>query len=456
MTDTTNKGFSSNLGTIMAAAGSAVGLGNIWRFPYICGKYGGGAFLIVYLLFVFLIGMMLMGSEFVVGRRSGNTPMRAYYNLRPRKDKGGKTWIAFGLFCMVACFVILSQYWVVSGWTANYIWQSLTGHIATMDEVAISDYFSAFASGTWAPLVSLLIFGILTGLIVMGGVQKGVEASSKFLMPLLLVLLLVLCVRSLTLPGAGEGLAYLFRPDFSKLSMEGTLAALGQAFFSLSVGMGAMVVYGSYTGKDDNLMKNAMLICASDTLVAVLAGVAIFPAIFTYYDINLMQGGPGLVFKVLPTVFNHFGGVGALFSTLFFLLLAIAALTSAISLLEALAAARMETRGKQRKGSVVLFSALTLATAVVLCLGNGAWSGFLVLGKNLFDLSDALNSIYLPPLCALGCALFVGWGMRREEVRDELSCHGKLPIRWYGAYWFLIRYVCPLAVLTVLISGIIG
>lgn len=456
MAETTNKGFSSNFGAIMAAAGSAVGLGNIWRFPYICGKYGGGAFLLVYLIFVFLIGMTLMGSEFVVGRRSGNTPMRAYRNLRANKEKGGKGWVLFGLFCMATCFIILSQYWVVSGWTANYIWQSLTGRLSAMDGTAITEYFPAFAGGTWGPVASLLAFGAITGLIVMGGVQKGVEASSKFLMPLLLALVVVLCVRSLTLSGAKEGLAYLFRPDFAKLSMEGVLAALGQAFFSLSVGMGAMVVYGSYTGKDDNLMKNAMLICASDTLVAVLAGVAIFPAIFTYYDINLVQGGPGLVFKVLPTVFNHFGGVGAVFSTLFFLLLAIAALTSAISLLEALAAARMETRGTSRKGTVMLFCALTLATAVALCLGNGVWSNFHILGKNLFDLSDALNSIYLPPLAALGCSIFVGWVMKDEETYDELSCHGRLSAKWYPAYRFLIRYACPVAVLVVLISGMLG
>ncbi|MDY5969449.1 MAG: sodium-dependent transporter [Bacteroidales bacterium] len=456
MTETTNNGFSSNFGAIMAAAGSAVGLGNIWRFPYICGKYGGGAFLVIYLSFVFLIGMILMSSEFVVGRRSGNTPLKAYGKLMPSKNKSGNGWMLFGLFCMIACFVILSQYWVVSGWTANYIWQSMSGHLATMDGTAITDYFSTFASSTWPPLICLLLFGAITGFIVMGGVQKGVEASSKFLMPLLLVLVIVLCIRSLTLDGAKEGLAYLFRPDFCKLSMEGVLAALGQAFFSLSVGMGAMVVYGSYTGKGDNLMKNAMLICASDTLVAVLAGVAIFPAIFTYYDINLMQGGPGLVFKVLPMVFNNFGGVGVVFSTLFFLLLAIAALTSAISLLEALAAARMETSGKGRKGSVLLFSALTLATATALCLGNGSWNGFQIFGKNLFDLSDALNSIYLPPLCAFGCAIFIGWVMRDEDIHDELSNHGMLSVKWYPAFRFLIRYVCPLAVLIVLISGIFG
>lgn len=444
----------------MAAAGSAVGLGNIWRFPYICGKYGGGAFLIVYLVFVFLIGMVLMSSEFVVGRRSGSTPMRAYARLLPPgkdgKARSGKFWMFFGLFCMITCFIIESQYWVVSGWTANYTWNSITGHFAAMDSDAITAHFTTFVSGTWTPIISLLIFGAITGFIVMGGVQKGVEAASKFLMPVLLVLVLVLCVRSLTLSGAREGLSYLFRPDFSRLSMEGVLAALGQAFFSLSVGMGAMVVYGSYTGKDDNLMRNAMLICASDTLVAVLAGVVIFPAIFTYYDINLVQGGPGLVFKVLPTVFNHFGGLGVVFSTLFFLLLAIAALTSAISLLEAMAAARMETKGKGRKGTVILFTSLTLLTAVVLCLGNGIWSDFHVLGRNLYDLSDALNGIYLPPICALGCAIFVGWVMNKNDVRDELSNGGKLAVKWYPVYLILIRYLCPIAVLVVLISGILG
>lgn len=450
MADTNTKGFSSSFGAVMAAAGSAVGLGNIWRFPYITGKYGGGAFIIVYILFVFLIGMMLMMSEFIVGRRSRRTPMQAYTTLQPKH----KSWKWFGLFCMFTCFMILSLYWVVSGWTVNYIADTVTGHMAQMNSAQIGDYFSDFISAPWRPIACLVVFGIITAVVVLCGVQKGVEAVSKFLMPLLLLLVLALCVRSLTLPGAQAGLDYLFHPDFSKLTAEGILAALGQALFSLSVGMGAMVVYGSYTSKDDNLLKNSLWIAGCDTAIAILAGVAIFPAVF-HCGLE-PAGGPGLVFKVLPTVFNSFGSIGTLFGTLFFLLLAIAALTSAISLLEALTAARAETHHTPRARAILVFLLLTLAVAAVCSLSNGPLGQLRLFGKSLFDFIDSLNSIYLPPLCALGCALFVGWVMPKADLQDELSNHGTLRTGWFGFYYFLIKFVAPAALLVVLVTGIIN
>ena len=262
----------------MAAVGSAVGLGNIWRFPYTCGKYGGGAFLIVYICFVFLIGSVLMMSEFVIGRRAQHTPIKAFPALRPDR----KGWGLVGLLGIVTSFFILSQYLVLSGWTTGYIWESLSGSLAALGTGAapISNYFSQFSTGT-KPILFLVIFALLGLFIVLGGVQKGIENVSKVLMPVLVVLILVLCVRSLTLPGAVKGVEYLFSPDFSKLTGEGILAALGQALFSLSVGMGIMLVYGSYIPVNDNIFKTAMWITVCDTLIAVLAGLAIFPAVFS-------------------------------------------------------------------------------------------------------------------------------------------------------------------------------
>ena len=260
----------------MAAAGSAVGLGNIWRFPYICGQYGGAACLFVYLLFVFLIGMVLLMTEFVIGRRSGFSPEKAFPALCPKRP----AWKLVGLYGMFTCFLILSIYLVISGWTLGYFWESVTGTLASIADDGFKGHFDAFVASSWKPVVFLVIFLIFTLLVILGGVQKGIEKVSKLLMPILLVLVLLLCVRSLTLPGASKGLDYLFHPDFSQLTWDGILAILGQALFSLSVGMGAMIVYGSYIPRDSNILKNAMWITVCDVSIAVLAGIAIFPAVF--------------------------------------------------------------------------------------------------------------------------------------------------------------------------------
>lgn len=435
----------------MAAVGSAVGLGNIWRFPYICGKYGGGAFLLIYIAFVFLIGMVLMMSEFVIGRRSQHTPMKAYEHLKPTQ----KGWKCVGLLGIIACFFILSQYLVVSGWTTGYIWHSITGKVATLgtDAGAIETFFGTFASDALSPIIFIAVFAILTISIILCGIQNGIEKMCKILMPMLVVLLLVLCVRSLTLPNSVKGLQYLFQPDFSKLTGEGILAALGQALFSLSVGMGVMIVYGCYVPKKDNIMRTAIWITVSDTFIAILAGVAIFPAVFSCG--MEPAGGPGLVFKVLPSVFNSMETMGSLFATIFFILLGVAALTSAISLLECLTAWFAETFHSHRKQSSTFFALVTLAVGCVFSLANGPLQHITLGGKNLFDFVDSLNSIYLPPLCALGTIIFFGWVMPDADIRDELSNGGTLRIGYYRVFRFIARYICPIALLVVLISGIL-
>lgn len=449
---TQQKSFSSNLGAILAAVGSAVGLGNIWRFPYITGKYGGGAFLLVYLCFVFLLGSVLMISELVIGRRTRRTPLGAYESLT-RKGHS-VVWRMFGWLCVLTCFFIMSQYLVLSGWTTGYVWHSVSGALATLgtDSSMISGFFQQFSTGGWNPVWFMVIFSALVLVVILGGVQKGVELASKVLMPILVVLILVLCVRSLTLPGAMRGVEYLFSPDFSKLTGEGILAALGQALFSLSVGMGVMVVYGSYLPANDNIFKTAMWITACDTLIAILAGVAIFPAVFSCgFD---PAGGPGLVFCVLPNVFNSMGTAGIVFSVVFFLLLLVAALTSAISLLECLTACTCETSRLKRWQGAGLFFLLATALGAVFTLSFSHLSEVKLTGLSLFDFVDRINSIYLPPICALCTVIFFGWVMPKEAMVDELSNHGTLRIGYLKVLRFIARFIAPLALLVVLIWGI--
>ena len=446
------KSFSSSIGAIMAAVGSAVGLGNIWRFPYICGKYGGGAFLVVYLCFVFLLGSVLMMSEFVIGRRSQHTPMKAFASLRPDR----KGWALVGLIGIVASFFILSQYLVLSGWTTSYIWDAVNGTLASLgtDATAISTYFQQFSTSSIRPALCLVIFAALVLIVILGGVQKGIENVSKILMPVLVLLILVLCVRSLTLPNAGRGIEYLFSPDFSKLTGEGVLAALGQALFSLSVGMGVMIVYGSYIPVNDNIFKTSMWITVCDTLIAVLAGLSIFPAVFSCgLD---PAGGPGLVFCVLPNVFNTLGNAGSIFASIFFILLAVAALTSAISLLEALTAWFDEHTKCNRTLSAIIFFVITTVLGIVFSLSLGTLSDVKLANLTLFDFVDRLNSIYLPPLCSLGTIVFFGWVMPEKDIIDELSNHGTIKIGYYKVFRFLARYVAPLALIVVIVSSIIN
>ena len=452
MATKSGEGFSSSFGAIMAAAGSAVGLGNIWRFPYICGKYGGGAFLLVYICFVFFIGMILMMSEFVIGRRSGEDPMKAYSKLRP--DRPG--WRFVGLAGLLTCFLILAIYLVISGWTLNYFWESLTGTLAGIADSDFGMHFNAFASSAFRPVLFIALFLALTTLVIIGGVEKGIERVSKLLMPILVVLLLVLCVRSLTLDGASAGIAYLFQPDFSKLTGEGILAALGQALFSLSVGMGVMIVYGSYLPVDDNILKTSVWITVCDFAIAVLSGIAIFPAVFACGQDP--TGGPGLVYQVLPVVFNSLGGIGRIFSIVFFLLLSLAALTSAISLLEALTQwLSNEKNGRTKSAVLMSLLVVVLAVAASFSFGDGIWSSFKVGGMQLFDLLDKLTGTILPPVCALLTVLFFGWFMKKEDIIDELSNHGTVKVGYFKVfYYFLVRFVAPAALLIVLISGLIN
>ena len=407
--------------------------------------------MLVYIFFVFFIGMTLMMSEFVIGRRTKQGPLRAFSQLRPDR----KGWRYVGLFGLITCFLILAVYLVISGWTLNYFWESLTGSLAAIANDGFETHFNAFAS-SWIPVVFIVIFILLNVVVVIGGVEEGIERISKLLMPILLVLILVMCVRSLTLDGASAGLAYLFNPDFSKLTGEGILAALGQALFSLSVGMGVMVMYGSYLPVDDNILKSSIWISVCDFLIAILSGVAIFPAVFACGQEP--TAGPGLVYQVLPVVFNSMGGVGRLFSVIFFILLSLAALTSSISLFETLTK-WFAVKRLNRTGAAFAVAAfmLVLASMAALSFGEGPLSGARLLGRGLFDFLDILTGTLLPPLCALLTIIFFGWVMRKEDIRDELSNHGTVKVSYFNVfYYFLARIVAPAALVIVLITGIIG
>lgn len=433
--------WGSRLGFILAAAGSAIGLGNIWRFPYMAGENGGGAFVLIYLLCILLIGLPVLLAELAIGRRAERNPVGAFKALAPKT-----AWPLVGTLGVVTGFGILSFYSVVAGWTVGYLFKALTGAFeADLTAEASGALFTGLIGD---PLQALLLTGfflLLTILIVRGGVSGGIERASKILMPVLFIVLLLLAIRALTLPGAGEGLVYLFRPDFSKIDTGVVISALGQALFSLSLGMGAMITYGSYFPKRENVWSAGTFVAFSDTLIATLAGLIIFPALFSAGVAP--NAGPGLVFVVLPTIFNTMP-FGTFFAVLFYALLAIAALTSTISLLEVVVSYMVDERGWSREKAAWTIGAACFLLAVPSALSQGAvdWLGadglfawdFLTLNNNLWG-------NYALSLGALLICLFVGWywGVAPALAAIEEGGH-RLPAA--GGWRILIRYVCPLAV----------
>jgi neurotransmitter:Na+ symporter, NSS family len=437
--------FASKFGVVAAAAGSAIGLGNIWKFPYITGENGGAAFLFVYLGFIALIGLPVMLSELVIGRKARKNAFGAFKKLSPKGP-----WRYIGVFGVGAAFLILSFYGVVAGWSIRYIFFSFSDTFHGSAE-EISQFFDAFITDPVKPVMYQMIFMLLTGLIVVIGVQKGIEKSAKILMPVLLLIIIVLNIRSLTLPGAGEGLKFLFKPDFSKLHFDGVLSALGHAFFSLSLGMGTLITYGSYIKKQNNLVKTAIEVTVADTLIAILAGMAIIPAVFAF---GLQPGqGPGLIFITLPNVFQHMPG-GVFFSLLFFILLTIAALTSAISILEVVVAYFSEELKMERKLATVFATVLTALLGVICSLSLGIYSGFTFFNMNVFDLLDFISANIMLPLGGMLIALFVGWYLGKYKVFKEIAHGGKLRGAFLGIFMFLVRFLAPIAIFVVFIKGV--
>ncbi len=438
--------FTGKYGFIAAAAGSAIGLGNIWKFPYITGVYGGSAFIIVYLICILLIGLPIMLSEITVGRRAQKGIFGSYKSLSP-----GTPWFFSGYMGIAAAFLILSFYGVVAGWTMEYVVKSLTGAFSGQTPDEIEAMFGGFISQTAKPIFWQMGFMALTCFIVIAGIKNGIERYSKILMPVLLIILFLLCARSVTLDGASKGFEFLFKPDFSKLSSEAILAALGHAFFSLSLGMGTLITYGSYVKKNENLAPLSIHITIADTVIALLAGIAIFPAVFAF-GIE-PAAGPGLVFVTLPNVFQQMP-FGSIFCVLFFFLLAIAALTSSISILEVVVGHLVEDFKVSRKTATIATTLVITLFGIPCSLSFGVMSDVTILGATFFDNADHIASNFLLPLGGLCISLFVGWKMAKKDVADELSNSGTVSVSYLPVFLFLARIVAPIGITAVFLHGL--
>ncbi|MDJ1464601.1 sodium-dependent transporter [Nitratireductor sp. GZWM139] len=436
--------WTSRMGFILAAAGSAVGLGNIWRFPYITGENGGGAFLLIYLAMVFSIGLSLLVAELIIGRSTQLDPAGAFKKL------AGGAWPLVGYMGILTAFLILSFYCVIAGWTLAYTVKSITGSILVSDLDQVGSTFNAFITDPLEPVYYTAVFIALTVFVALGGVASGIERAARFLMPALFLILLVLVFRSLTLEGAGEGLAFFLKPDFSKVTWDTLLAALGQAFFSLSLGMGAMITYGSYLNRHDDIATSAVAVTLLDAAVAVLAGLVILPAVFAFGATP--SAGPGLTFITLPSIFAQMP-FGALFSALFFFLLAIAALTSAVALLEVVIVYFVDEGEANRRKVALIIGVVTFALAVPASLSLGIWSGYTIGGKSLLDALDFFTNNITMPLGGLLVAIFVGWTLRRTAVAELVDGSAIAPVL-VNAWHFIIRYVAPLAIVLILVNGL--
>ena len=442
--------FGSRFGALVAMAGSAVGLGNLWRFPYLVGENGGAAFIIVYILLSFLICLPIFISEFVVGRRSQKNAYAAFRDL-----SGGSAWRWVGLFTIIVPLIVLSYYSVIGGWSVDYLLKSVTfSFTGGESQSAMATMFSDMVSSTWAPLLAHTGFLLATMLIVVVGIKDGIEKFSKVMMPLLFVIVIAIAIYSVTLPGAKAGLDYLFNPDFSKINGEAIAAALGQAFFSLSLGFGTIMTYASYVDKKENIMFQSTATAVSDLMFALIAGTAIMPAVFAF-GIN-PQSGPGLVFETLPYVFGQMPA-GGFIAILFFLALLVAALTSSISMLEVAVAYLVEEKNLSRISACVVLFVICWVVGAVCSLSFGPLSHVEIAGGNIFDFFDDLSSNILMTLGSLLTVLFVGWRLKKTDVYDEFTNGGSISrnAKIFGVLWILIRYVCPLAIIAIFISGLL-
>ena len=437
--------FATRIGVVATAVGSAVGLGNIWRFPYEAGSHGGGAFMLCYLFFIFVLGIPVIIAEFVMGRSTRANEIKAFQRLAP-----GKKWYLTGYIGLLASLLILSFYSVVAGWTMEYFFLSAFGAMPSETE-GIHNHFAGFITGDVRPLVWTLMFLAINYAVVVRGVQKGIEWLSNLLMPMLFFLLIVFCINSLMLPGASEGLKFLFSPDFSKIDSSTLLGAMGQAFFSLSLGLGCMMTYGSYFPKSTHLGRSATTTALLDTLVAVLAGIIIFPAVFTY-GIS-PQSGPTLVFETLPAIFINLPG-GIVWSSMFFFLLFLASITSTISMSEISIVYFVEEKGMTRRGATMLTIGIAMVFGSLCALSFGSLSGWTICGLTVFDLFDYLSSNICLPLGGMLTSFFVGWVMDRKIVRCELTNGGSFRFRMLGAVVFLLKYVAPVAIALIFLHAL--
>ncbi|MFC7062308.1 sodium-dependent transporter [Halobacillus seohaensis] len=437
--------WGTKLGFMLAAMGSAVGLGNIWRFSFVAGNNGGGAFLLLYLLFVILIAVPLLLTEVSIGRRAQSDVVGSYKKLAP-----GTPWFLSGFFGVFSAFLILGFYCVVAGWSIYYFWNYLTGYFSTQPEAGYGAAFGEFTSHSWQPLFWVALFMTLTIIIVVSGVKKGIESANKIFMPLLAIILIILAFYSLSFEGASEGVRFLFSPDWSAFSDPGIyIAALGQAFFSLSLGMGAMLTYGSYLSNDHKLPGATIGIGLMDSFFAIISGIVIFPAVFAF-GID-PASGPPLVFITLPTIFEQipFGGIVGL---VFFFALVLAALSSSISILEVPTAYFMRIFNWSRRFSSILTGAIMFVLGIIVSLGFGIWAGVTPIGENnILDSMDYIASNVLLPLGGLSMALFVGWYFTKEQALDATDFTGS---RVGNVWYVIIKFVAPISILLIFLNAL--
>ena len=452
MTSKPRETFGSRMGMLLAMAGSAIGLGNIWRFPYMMGKNGGAAFILIYVIMLIVLCLPVMVSEYLIGRRGGSNPFSSFDRLAP-----GTKWRWIGLLAVLASACILSFYCVVGGWSVKYLLDSCTLSFSGN----YSDDFSAFISNPWKPLLYTMVFLGLTGLIIVFGVRKGIERMSKVMITVLFVIIVLVVIRSLTLPGAVEGLRYMFVPDFSKVTSDTIIAAMGQAFFSLSIGCGCILTYASYVRKDENILASSAWVSFFDTMFAIIAGLAIIPAVYAIAYMNGVEpdvsAGPGLVFITLPGVFGQMP-LGSVAAILFFMALLLAAITSAISLMEVVVAFIIEELHRSRARAVVLCFLLCGAVGVFCSLSFGPLDGFRLFGLSVFDFFDYITSNIMLPAGGLLLAVFAGWRLKRANYLDELSNGGKLKIpRWLClTIYYLVKLVAPVGILLIFLNCILS
>ncbi|MDN3555916.1 sodium-dependent transporter [Halomonas maura] len=438
--------WSSRLAFILAATGSAVGLGNIWKFPYMVGESGGAAFVLVYLLCIGLIGLPILVAEWLIGRRGQNNPANAMADLAKRAGRP-RAWMLVGISGILGAFLILSFYSVIGGWSLYYTLNSVTGAFSGQDADGIGALFNAMLASPGLLLAGHSVFMLLVIGIVARGVTKGLEGAVRTLMPALGVLMVVLVGYGMTTGHFGQALGYLFNPDWSALSGETVLAALGHAFFTLSLGMGIMMAYGSYLGQEVDLLKTARTVVIMDTVIALGAGLAIFPIVFAN-DLDLASG-PGLIFVTLPLAFGQMGG-GIIVGLMFFLLLTFAALTSAISLLEPVVEFVEERTPLSRVASTLVAGVAAWGLGIAALLSFNLWSDPLLFGLNVFDLLDKLTSKFMLPLTGLGVILFTAWQLDRHEVARELGLSGTAAGLWH----LVTRFIAPIGVAVVFVSSL--
>ncbi len=443
--------WGSRFGFILAASGSAVGLGNIWKFPYIAGENGGAAFIFIYLICIAIIGFPVLIGEILIGRTTQKNPVGAFAALTH-----SKLWVSIGFLGVIAGFLILSFYSVIGGWTLGYVIETLRGSLSNFHnpEEAGVLFGQLVENVSWGLGYHTVFFALVMGIVIQG-VRRGIEKASKIMMPILLSILIILIIRGMTLEGASKGLAFLWVPDWSKITGQAILIALGHAFFTLSLGMGAMLTYGSYMSKQDNVVSSAALIVFLDTLIAIMAGVAIFTAVFASgLD---PAAGPGLIFQTLPAVFATMPG-GVYFSFLFFLLLAIAALTSAISLLEVVVAYFVDEKGWSRKGAVLVFGGVIFLLGVPSALSFNLMADMKLFDKTFFDIVDFIASNVLLPFGGLMIAIFVGWIWSRTAVMAAVmegaeSLFENYP--WFETLWFVfLKFIAPILIALVLLNSL--